>query len=75
MLSDAAKRRDYDRQLKQEEAAAAGGRSGGGSAAGGGDADEAPFGAGAAGGLTEMEMPCRSCGRSHAAKVMHDLQA
>ena len=73
-LSDPIKRRDYDARLKQEEESAAAGRTArsrtGPSAAGSGPRTAAaggpsPFSEDRAWGLTEMEMACRSCGRSH----------
>ncbi|KAG1651665.1 hypothetical protein FOA52_011854, partial [Chlamydomonas sp. UWO 241] len=59
VLADAAKRRDYDNQLRREEEIARGGSSGGGGGSMGGMGGD---GQGA-------EMPCRSCRGMHSATL------
>lgn len=78
-LSDPIKRRDYDARLKQEEESAAAGRTSGSrtgpSAAGSGGTrtasggGPAPFSEDRAWSVTEMEMACRSCGRTHTCTI------
>jgi len=74
-LSDPAKRRDYDARLRQEEAASAMGRHRSGPSAAAGRAPPAaathpPFSDGDAFMPSgEIELPCRSCGRSHTCSI------
>ncbi len=72
VLSDPGKRLDYDRKLKLEEGGIPGFAPS--TAAEGGGADDRGEGSASGFANMEMDMPCRSCRKSHAA-VFTDLPA